>query len=207
MWRVADGAWLYWIHDPSGQAGLWSPFRWVARLSALYRREEVGGSQVASPSPIGTFTTINSVPLVVLVPGYGGRLRAVERWRMAVALQTLALHHGDGLLVASGYRGEAERLARLAQGHRVVQEPTARSTYENVERSLSFFEDADQIAIASDHFHVRRASRYLRQLRPDLSSRLIPAKRRWRNGGWWIQPGGAAYEALLEAKRRIRSAR
>lgn len=144
--------------------------------------------------------------MVVLVPGYGGRLRAVERWRMAVALQTLALH-GDGLLVASGHRGEAERLARLAQGHRVVQESMARSTYENVEKSLSYFEEADQIAIASDRLHVRRASRHLRQMRPDLSPRLIPAKQQWRNGGWWIRPGSAAYEALLEARRRFRSVR
>ena len=157
-------------------------------------------------SSTGTFTTITSVSVVVLVPGYGGRFRAVERWRMAVALQTLALH-GDGLLVASGHRGEAERLAQLAQGHRVVVEPMARSTQENVQRSLSFFEGADQITIASDWLHVRRASRYLRQLRPDLSLRLVPAKRRWRNGGWWIQPGGAAYEALLGARRRIRSGR
>ena len=56
---------------------------------------------------------------MVLVPGYGGRIRAVERWRMAVALRTLA-EHGGGTLVASGYRGEAERLAALAPLQRVI---------------------------------------------------------------------------------------
>jgi DUF218 domain len=146
------------------------------------------------------------VPVVALVPGYGGRFRSVERWRMAVALQTLAVH-GGGLLVASGHRGEAERLAQLAQGHPVVVESTASSTRENVERSLFHFEEADQLAIAADWFHVRRASNYLRQLRPDLSARLVPAERRWRHGGWWIQPGGAAYEALNGARRLIRSVR
>jgi uncharacterized SAM-binding protein YcdF (DUF218 family) len=109
--------------------------------------------------------------------------------------------------VVSGHRGEAERLAQLAQGHPVVVESTARSTRENVEMSLPHFEEADQLAVASDWFHVRRASNYLRQLGPDLSVRLVPAERQWRHGGWWIQPGGAAYEALLGAKRLIRSLR
>ena len=169
-----------------------------------------GGRRFAGGEPFSQLArSLRSIrcPWSFLFPAMAAAFEPWSGGAWPSLFQTLALHHGDGLLVASGYRGEAERLARLAQGHRVVQEPTARSTYKNVERSLSFFEDADQIAIASDHFHVRRASRYLRQLRPDLSSRLIPAKRRWRNGGWWIQPGGAAYEALLEAKRRIRSAR
>jgi uncharacterized SAM-binding protein YcdF (DUF218 family) len=144
--------------------------------------------------------------MVVLVPGYGGRFRAVERWRVAVALQTLA-SHGGGTLVASGHRGEAERLAQLAPQQRVVVEPTAQSTVENVERSLSYFEEADQLAIAADWFHVRRASRYLRQMRPDLGARLVPADRLWQRGGWWIQCGGAAYESLRAAKRLVRSVR
>jgi uncharacterized SAM-binding protein YcdF (DUF218 family) len=143
--------------------------------------------------------------MVVLVPGYGGRIRAVERWRMAIALRTLA-SNGGGTLVTSGYQGEAERLAMLAPHHRVVVEPTAQSTWDNVERSIPYFEEADRLAIASDWFHARRASRYLRQLRPDLSARLVPAERQgWR--GWWIQAGGAAYEALLVGRRIVRSAR
>ena len=146
------------------------------------------------------------MPVVVLVPGYGGRFRSVERWRMAVALQTLAAH-GGGILVVSGHQGEAERLAQLAQGHAAVVESTARSTRENVERSLCHFEEADQLAIAADWSHARRASNYLRQLRPDLSARLVPAERQWRHGGWWIQPGGTAYEALHGLKVLIRSVR
>jgi uncharacterized SAM-binding protein YcdF (DUF218 family) len=125
---------------------------------------------------------------------------------MAVALQTLA-SYGGGLLVASGCGGEAERLAQLAEGHRVVLEPTARSTRENVERSVPYFEEADHLAIAADWFHGRRASSYLRQLRPDLSARLVAAERPWRHGGWWIQPGGAAYEAFRGARNLIRSVR
>jgi uncharacterized SAM-binding protein YcdF (DUF218 family) len=143
--------------------------------------------------------------MVVLVPGYGGRLRAVERWRMAVALLTLA-SHGGGTLVASGYQGEAERLALLSPRDPVIIEPTARTTWDNVERSIPYFEEADQLAIASDWLHARRASHYLRQLRPDLSTRLVRAERRWWRG-WWIQAGGAAYESLLVVRKRVRSVR
>ncbi len=89
----------------------------------------------------------------------------------------------------------------------MVVESTARSNRENVERSLFQFEETEQLAIAADWFHVRRASNYLRQMRPDLSTRLVPAERQWRHGGWWIQAGGAAHEALHGAKRLIRSVR
>lgn len=109
--------------------------------------------------------------------------------------------------MASGHQGEAKRLAQLAQGHPVVIESTARSTRENVERSLCHLEEADQLAIAADWFHARRASSYLRQLRPDLSARLVPAERQWRHGGWWIQPSGAAYEALHGVKVLVKSVR
>jgi uncharacterized SAM-binding protein YcdF (DUF218 family) len=143
--------------------------------------------------------------MVVLVPGYGGHLRAVERWRVAVALRTLALH-GGGTLVACGYKGEAERLALLAADERVVIEPTARTTWDNVERSIPYLEAADQLAIASDWLHARRATKCLTQLRPDLSRRLVRAERQWWRG-WWIQAGATAYESLLAARRLVRSLR
>jgi uncharacterized SAM-binding protein YcdF (DUF218 family) len=104
--------------------------------------------------------------MVVLVPGYGGRILAVVRWRMAVAFRTLALN-GGGTLIASGYQGEAERLALLAPQLHVVVEPTAQSTRDNVERSIAYFEEADRLAIASDWFHARRATHCLGQLRLD----------------------------------------
>lgn len=118
---------------------------------------------------------------------------------MSVALRTLAAH-GDGRLVVSGHNGEAERLAALAGDTDVVIEPTARTTLENVERSLPYLEGADRLAIASDWFHARRAGRYLQRLRPDVARRLVPAERRWQEG-LWIQAGGAVYAAALAARR------
>jgi uncharacterized SAM-binding protein YcdF (DUF218 family) len=138
--------------------------------------------------------------VVVLVPGYGGRTRAVERWRVGVALATLA-EHGGGHLVVSGHEGESERLAALVPtGVSVLVEPTATSTFENVERSLGLFREADKICIASDRFHVRRAMGYLRQLDPSLAERLVRPKRAWWRG-LWMDAGGAAYEVLLRVRR------
>jgi hypothetical protein len=83
------------------------------------------------------------VSMVVLVRGYGGRIRAVERWRMAVALRTLD-SNGGGKLVASGHHNEAERLALLAPHLHVLIESTAQSTWDNVERCIPYFEEADR---------------------------------------------------------------
>ena len=145
--------------------------------------------------------------VTVLVPGYGGRLRFVEPWRMAVAAQTLSAH-GGGRLVVSGHRGEAERLAALAPADvDVAVESTARSTLENVERSLPLLLDAERLAIATDLFHRRRVVRYLRNLRPDLVGRLVDPVYGWREG-WWMDAGGALYESSLplnRASRRLRS--
>jgi len=63
--------------------------------------------------------------------------------------------NGGGRLVASGHQGEAERLALLAPQLHVLIESTAQSTWENVERSIPYFEEADRLAIASGSFHAR----------------------------------------------------
>ncbi|HEY8544536.1 MAG TPA: ElyC/SanA/YdcF family protein [Acidimicrobiales bacterium] len=140
------------------------------------------------------------MPVTVLVPGYGGPLRAIERWRMAVAVSTLAAHAG-GRLVVSGHGGEAERLAALApDGVEVLLESTARSTRENVERSLPLLAGADRWAIASDRWQRRRIAGYLRELRPELLTRLVDPAYGWRDG-WWMDAGGAPYEAVLPLRR------
>ena len=155
--------------------------------------------------PGSWMATFGRMAVVVLVPGYGGRVRAVERWRINVALRTLRVH-GGGQLVVSGHRGEAERLAAIAANQDVFIEPTARTTWENVERSVPFLDDAPRIAVATDRFHTRVAEHYLRQIRPDLARRLVkPNRPSWR--GWWIQAGGTGYRALRLARRVARRRR
>lgn len=140
--------------------------------------------------------------VVVLVPGYGGRIRAVERWRVQVALGTLATY-GGGSLVVSGHRGEAERLAALVPDLDVILEREARTTTENVERSLAYLGQADRIAIASDRLHARRAAAHLAEVQPDLADRIVPATRHWWRGSW-IQLGSFAYEVVLRIRWHLR---
>jgi hypothetical protein len=126
--------------------------------------------------------------VTVLVPGYGGRLRAVERWRMAVAVRTLATY-GGGRLVVSGCNGEAERLAALAPRDVPVSiETTARSTQENVKRSLPHLAGSEKVAIASDRFHQRRALRHMQQAEPRLAAAVVPPTYGWREG--WVDGRG-----------------
>lgn len=140
----------------------------------------------------------------VLVPGYGGPGRFVERWRMSVAERTLAAH-GGGVLVASGHRGEAERLSNLASpGVCVRVEPTAASTEENIERSLLLFSRAGSVAIATDRVHRRRAEKILRQLDPSLGDQLVAPEYSVRDG-FVMDMAGAVYEVARRVRRAAKT--
>lgn len=153
-----------------------------------------------APESDGSYVV--AVTVTVLVPGYGGRIRAVERWRMAVAVRTLAVY-GGGRLVVSGHQGEAERLAALAPAEADLEvESTAGSTLENVEKSIPFLLDANLLAIASDRFHRHRTVTYLRTLSPELSARVIDPEYSWREG-WWMDAAGAAYEGWLRVRQAV----
>lgn len=144
-----------------------------------------------------------SMPVTVLVPGYGGRLRFVERWRMSIAVHTLD-RHGGGRLVVSGHNGEAERLAALAPVDAdVVLETEAQSTFDNVANSIKLLVDASAISIASDRFHRRRALGYVADLDDSLMPRVIDPDYAWRDG-WWMDLGGGGYELFIWARRKVK---
>jgi hypothetical protein len=87
-------------------------------------------------------------------------------------------------------------------------EATARSTQENVERSLPHLAGSEKVAIASDRFHQRRALRHLRQAEPRLAEAVVAPTYGWREG-WWMDAGGAGHEIVLDVRRAMsrRSAR
>lgn len=119
---------------------------------------------------------------------------------MALAVRTLSAH-GGGRLVVSGHAGEAARLVALAPPDAdISSEPTARSTFENVERSLPFLRRAEQVAVASDRFHQRRALHHLWTLQPNIATCVVAAEYGWRDG-WWMDVGGAVYGSLVRVRR------
>lgn len=124
----------------------------------------------------------------VVVMGYGSRsemlTRVIQRWRVRVAARSLRLAPNavlvfSGAAVSPGAAStEADQMADYAitrfgvPPSQVVRERLARSTWENVERGLQEAQSFDQVAFASDPFHVSQAHRYARKQRPQLGPRL-----------------------------------
>jgi uncharacterized SAM-binding protein YcdF (DUF218 family) len=115
----------------------------------------------------------------------GTRANAINRWRVRAALRSRQPHLGPSRLVLSGGPvggtvPEAELMARYARVGRgytgvLITELTSRTTRENVENVIPFIEDADRIKFVSNSVHAEQARLYLRQRRPDLAERLVPA--------------------------------
>jgi uncharacterized SAM-binding protein YcdF (DUF218 family) len=115
----------------------------------------------------------------------GHRANLINRWRVRAALRSRQPGLGPSRLVLSGGAAagdvpEAELMAAYARDERgypgvLITEPRSFSTWENVENAIPFIEDADRIKIVSNSLHAEQARHYLRQLRPDLAERLVPA--------------------------------
>ena len=121
---------------------------------------------------------------VVLVLGYrsrdDGRINALQAWRVRIALRSAppgALFVVSGAAV-HGRHAEAEIMAEYAIAHGgipasdIVRERSARSTRENISRSLPWLREARTIRIASNTSHARRGRGYLREIAPELFPRL-----------------------------------
>ncbi len=132
-----------------------------------------------------------------------GRLSAMQRWRVDVAVRSLRARpggtsgaaqdgHDDPVDVDAASRvvftgaarrpGRPEAEAMAAYGRRrglpdqvVVLEDRSRSTFENIEHALAIIGDAEQLAICSDPLHACRGRRYVCRQRPELTARLVRA--------------------------------
>ena len=126
-------------------------------------------------------------PDVVLVLGCpsraDGSLHPLQRWRVDIAVRSRASARTRLVLSGGGSAGrlsEAAVMGRYARSLGVppeclVLETRSRNTWENVSLSIPQLEGARTIAVASSPTHGARARRYLRQQRPDLAARLVPA--------------------------------
>lgn len=153
----------------------------------------------------------------VIVLGYpartNGRLHPVQRWRCAIAARSMDPGR-DSQLVFTGFGpdGEPSEAAMMSAyardvlgvpASRIRTEDQARSTWQNIERTLPLIDTADTIKIASDPLHAARARRYLHAQRPDLATRLTAAADYRFGDHWWLKVPTAAYELAAALWKRI----
>jgi uncharacterized SAM-binding protein YcdF (DUF218 family) len=154
----------------------------------------------------------------VIVLGYpardDGRLHPLQRWRCDIAVRSMDPGR-DSQLVFTGFGpdggpSEAAMMSAYAQdvlgvpASRIRTEDSARSTWQNIERTVPLIETADTIKIASDPLHAARARRYLRAQRPDLASRLAGAADYRFGDHWWLKLVTAGYELAAATWKRLR---
>jgi hypothetical protein len=131
-------------------------------------------------------STSEAVIVLGFPPRHDGRTNPVQRWRCRIAVRSLDPGRSSVLILTGastrGPRSEAEVMAAYARdilgvpAQQIMLEEQARSTWDNIEYSLPMAEAFTAIKIASDPFHVRKAHRYIARIRPDLVTRLEPAR-------------------------------
>lgn len=144
----------------------------------------------------------------VIVLGYparrSGKPHPMQRWRCQIAARSVDPGRSSRLIFtgAAGKRGHSEaavmsEYARDVLGVPAAQialETEARTTWQNVERTLPLAEHADVIKIASDPLHAARARRYLRTQRPDLAGRIAGTADYRFGDHWWLKVPTVGYE-------------
>ena len=182
----------------------------VAELSHYLAMRGVVASCRAGRSAQGRIS--EAVIVLGFPPRRDGRTNAAQRWRCRIAVRSLDPGRSSTLIMTGaatrGRRSEAEVMASYAQdilgvpAQQIMLEEQARSTWDNINYSLPLAEQFTAIKIASDPFHARKAHRYVARIRPDLVTRLEPA-RCYRPGEYVLLKAAIlAYEIWSRARRR-----
>jgi uncharacterized SAM-binding protein YcdF (DUF218 family) len=124
-----------------------------------------------------------SVAIVVLgFPGHTAAGRAVQRWRVRMAVRALARHPEARLVLSGGVTfsavSEAAEMAAIARGMGVAQdaivlEERSTTTWENVAFSRPLVAGADRVVLVSDGGHAARARRFWHRQFPDDVGRVV----------------------------------
>jgi hypothetical protein len=151
----------------------------VAVAEALHHRASRHGlDRSAQPAP-----ALDAV-IVLGFRDRGPRAHAVNRYRVRAALRSFDPRAAECVLVlcggaVAGGPSEAELMAEYARrrgyGGRLRLDSVSTTTRENIANAARLVEDADCIRIASNSLHAERARSLLREIRPDLGTRLRPA--------------------------------
>ncbi|GAA4767562.1 YdcF family protein [Microbacterium gilvum] len=185
----------------------------VAVLAAGVAAGEVV-NRVAARRALGSHAEDGRTVVVALgFRNAGGRINAVNRWRVRAALATADRDDADLLVFSGGSPGgriaEADLMAAYAgeTGRTVARESASRTTWENLLFTTPFLEGATRIVLVSNPLHAERARQDLRRQRPDLADRLSPAVD-VRDGAWIVLlPLAALYEIAVRAWFRARGPR
>ncbi|MEV6431265.1 YdcF family protein [Nocardia sp. NPDC051463] len=155
---------------------------------------------------------------VLVVLGFANRsadrANALNRWRVRAALRSVDDEVSDSRMVFSGTTrpggsvSEAELMARYAirergmSSARIQLEDRSRTTWENIQYSIPFMEDAASIKIVSNPLHALRGRLYLRRQRPDLACRVRRGCDYRFGEKSWAKPFFAVYGLLDLARTR-----
>jgi hypothetical protein len=172
----------------------------------------------ASRAALGERRSVPPESEVLIVLGFANRgedrANALNRWRVRAALRSMDPAVPDSRLVFSGTTrpggsvSEAELMARYAlrecgaSRERIQLEGLSHTTWENIQYSIPFMEDAESIKIVSNPLHALRGRLYLRRQRPDLARRLRRASDYRFGEKCWIKPFFAVYGLLDLARMR-----
>ncbi|MDT3444342.1 YdcF family protein [Pseudofrankia sp. BMG5.37] len=203
---------------------------WAASRRHLGRRAGCQAQAGATaPEPPAEARGIRETLLVLGYPtARDGRIHPLQRWRTEIAVRSMSSDGDevgrdvdvpvgavDTLLVFSGAatRGaaaaEAEVMAHYARevlgvpAEQIALETRAHTTKQNLAFAMAYLESATTIKIVSDPLHAARARLYLRQLRPDLASRLIPADDYRPLENLHLKLGTVAYEVTRPLLRHV----
>lgn len=159
--------------------------------------------------PQGTSEVPRDVIVVLGCPNSrDGSANWLQRWRCEIAMRSIdplveTTVVFTGGVTTDGHTSEAAVMAgyaitELGLDPAIVRlEEQARSTWQNLELSTPWLEQAQRIVIVSNSLHAKRAREYLRRQRPDLAQRLRPAEDYLFGERWYAKPPLALYEWLV----------
>ncbi|MGB8860289.1 MAG: YdcF family protein [Ilumatobacteraceae bacterium] len=142
----------------------------------------------------------------------GGGTRALQRWRVDLALRAVDQLGCDRVVFTGGTptTDHVEAITMAANAAEkgldpslIVIEPLARSTWENVSFSAALVADREHVALVSDPMHARRAQRYWRQQFPGSRvPQIAPGGYRLLER-WWLKVPTAAGESWFLLRDRV----
>lgn len=178
----------------------------VAVADQAYRRAARAAIEVAPPG--------RGVIVVLGVPDTNPVTRAVQRWRVDLAVRTWRWLGCDQVIFTGGAvrssEAEAVQMAAVARGRgldpaAIVIEDAATSTWENVTRASQLAGDVDYVVLVSDALHAARARNYWRDQHPGPAPALFLADRyRPLDHFWWRTPA-TLFELAHRARARLRA--